>query len=1219
MKQMKSTSNEEYTLFDKINEILEDRKLPENLNISNLEIEKEKVDSIKKNYETFENKNIKVPQSSMVRIPSNNNSMRLNNIDESVNLYNNNDGDKNKMINIIDDSNYSENNININENNNNKRDVCVDNKSRTFSFKKSNTVVAYRDNNSNKSHSSFLKIENLAIRRKSNEKHNKSKKFQYFEPRSNPEENKDDSKQNFCNFSREKITLLPNNNSNSDMILDCNKGKKNKENENEILEIINVKRKCIYLGKFYLDINKKKKYYMVYLNNIDNYENISMMDCTDSTFSENTSIENKIKNKLLSKIAHEFKTPLNNIIGILTTIFIICKDKNLIKELMIVHSLTNYTIFLVNDIILYAEETKFEKIEENNIIVSDDISIISLSNISKINSNYRSSTRKVDISHCLFFCFDILNALLSCNELKKEAVKIELRVDIRLKNLIIYSDELKINQILLNFISNSLKFTKEGSINLIANITEKEGKNYLRISCVDTGFGIPEEEQKELFQENISLDTKHEFNNKGSGTGLSMCRKLAVNLNIILEFCSKENLGSEFSILFPLVKISEPKNINKNRKVIRNMSFVKENSSESSNQKENNIVENNDNFFHNIDNEKEDGSSLKNKSFKRSMSCNDQYKYNILETSSSNYLKGIDELEKNNIPYVLNVKNLQGCNDIKEHKKENSPKENKDSGMPKFEFEKEEKKEFLELDKEKTDSPSVIQKNNDFLGKDILQEMNNLSLRRNKTDIVKKMKKSASLNRNFFNNINKSKNEDDFRKISRYPRYQTNSDFIIGNDDERRPNEEKNNLLKFSNNVYQIYNMSSNEAYHKKSSKFSKFNSSSNFESDRFSYSKISNSCNSISSFVRDSNSLREYEEKKPLSGKYETDLVQMNSARELNYKPNNYKSNFNNEIIEDRESDLISISENLDKLHINKNAVKHNYNDDDNNINFKQKQPYEIKSNNSFSPKSSNIASLNDNRKIVKFSSYPYRGNKVVRVKENPDLIKSVKFNIKDMTVFYEVHKIEDNIGGNTYNIIKEEDSEIQKYDVLKDSKTFSNSFFNSELGFKEEKKDTQSPKSSVNTGRDTSKEYPYGFKNKHLSKEFINSYRGRRREKDSSLYNMNKENKLYNIPLSHSMPILSDCEKNHLKFFLKNNKLGREFCSPREYFTFKSEQLNFSSRRYSEFNSPRSLNSHEEDYYNTPRKTKRRRFSEARKNFNKKQINVRTLEDVQLNKPKS
>ena len=107
-------------------------------------------------------------------------------------------------------------------------------------------------------------------------------------------------------------------------------------------------------------------------------------------------------------------------------------------------------------------------------------------------------------------------------------------------------------------------------------------------------------------------------------------------------------------------------------------------------------------------------------------------------------------MEKNNIPYVLNVKNLQGCNDIKEHKKENSPKENKDSGMPKFEFEKEEKKEFLELDKEKTDSPSVIQKNNDFLGKDILQEMNNLSLRRNKTDIVKKMKKSASLNRNFF-------------------------------------------------------------------------------------------------------------------------------------------------------------------------------------------------------------------------------------------------------------------------------------------------------------------------------------------------------------------------------------------------------------------------------------------------------------------------------------
>ena len=59
---------------------------------------------------------------------------------------------------------------------------------------------------------------------------------------------------------------------------------------------------------------------------------------------------------------------------------------------------------------------------------------------------HTSINRKVDISNCLIFCFDILNALIICNELKKEAIKIELRIDIRIKNLIIYSDELKINQ-----------------------------------------------------------------------------------------------------------------------------------------------------------------------------------------------------------------------------------------------------------------------------------------------------------------------------------------------------------------------------------------------------------------------------------------------------------------------------------------------------------------------------------------------------------------------------------------------------------------------------------------------------------------------------------------------------------------------------------------------------------------------------------------------------
>jgi signal transduction histidine kinase len=1066
-------------------------------------------------------------------------------------------------------------------------------------------------------------------------------------------------------FPKEKIVLSFKKSS-----YDLSEYKKNTtQKENKIKKIsrnniMKIKSRSRFLGKFFLEIKNEKKYYMVYLNTINNFENISMIDCTESTIRENNLIENKIKNKLLSKIAHEFKTPLNNIIGILTTIFINCKDKDLLKELMIVHSLTNYTIFLVNDIILYAEDRYIEKSENEDINIiaspSDEISIISLSNLSKINSNYKSFTRKVDISNCLFFCFDILNALLSCNEYKKDMVKIELRIDKRLKNLIIYSDELKINQILLNFISNSLKYTKDGSIYLIANLTEKEGRNHLRISCVDTGFGISESEQKELFQEKISLDTKHEFNNKGSGIGLSICRKLAENLNIILEFCSKENLGSEFSILFPLVKISKSKSINFNQKIFRNKNFAKENLNESIiNLKESNLINNNYNeCIQNQNKINSELSSLKYVSFKRSFSFNDIYNKTILDSNLSiDYLKGIDELEKNNIPYVSNVKNLEDYNyRFKEEKKEKCP--NKIKTSDNMSLINKENKDLLGANNINSGSlpPKILKNNKEIIDKDDITKMNNLSLKRFKTDFGKKTRiknSSKSLvkkkKKNSFNNLITSKkskiqkNEDDIREKYRYSRSIDISDFNLKNNnyqEDKKLFEEKNNLLKFSNNIYQIYNISSNEAFHKKSSRFSKFNSSSNLESDKdkISHSKISNSCNSISSFQINSNSLKEFNEKNPLSGKYEKEIVQMNVSEK---RPNNFniisktiifnKLNFD-EKDKDKEKNkdknkykyregslLISLSDNLNNSKkINEFENNYNYNDDENNINFKQKTN-EIKSNNSISIRSSNNPSLYDNVKNPKFSNYPYRGKKIIRIKENPDLIKSIKFNIKDINILYDIHKIEDKIvGGNSYHIIKEEDSESQRYDILKDSKLFSNSFFNSELGIKEEKKDSSQ---SNQTSRNTSNDNPYSF-TKNLKSKEVYDYNGRKIE--TNLKCSNKDLNLfrpYNRIKSCSMPLL--IEENEKFKILQNNILVNEFLDPREFCTIRGYQPN--GHPIYEINSSNSNSLNFQGEFsrikNKPRYNIERKSNEVKKDFIKEKSNkfCNNNSEIQISKIKN
>lgn len=175
--------------------------------------------------------------------------------------------------------------------------------------------------------------------------------------------------------------------------------------------------------------------------------------------------------------------------------------------------------------------------------------------------------RKIDLKKSLFFFFDTLNALLSCNETKKDFIKTELFIEDKLSLFTVQTDEIRVNQILLNFISNSVKFTKRGKIPLIANFVNKktkkeksENKFFLKISVVETGIGISDEEQKRLLTEEIKLNVKHEFNQQGSGLGLSICANLIKLLNVKIEFSSKENFGSIFCVLIPVIKNTQQEN-----------------------------------------------------------------------------------------------------------------------------------------------------------------------------------------------------------------------------------------------------------------------------------------------------------------------------------------------------------------------------------------------------------------------------------------------------------------------------------------------------------------------------------------------------------------------------------------------------------------------------------------------------------------------------------
>lgn len=288
--------------------------------------------------------------------------------------------------------------------------------------------------------------------------------------------------------------------------------------------------KIIYYDIFYRRIRLAKDEYI---------EDFFFNDITDLINYKQILLQEHLKKeKIFAKIAHEFKTPLSSVIGLTSNIKY--SEAQLSSytsiKLEIIENLSNYLSFLVSDIIQFAN--------------TNDISDIRL------------NQAQVDIKEIMDFSFNILNSLLSCNKSKNENIKSEIRLLDNLDSLIVKeSDEIRIKQILLNFVSNAVKFTHEGKIILkTKKVKDAEDDSFfLKISIKDTGIGIKKENQNSLFQDfkMIENNQSNKINNSlGSGLGLSICKMLCEKLGFKLHIKSQYMKGSTFSIMLPLE--SEP-------------------------------------------------------------------------------------------------------------------------------------------------------------------------------------------------------------------------------------------------------------------------------------------------------------------------------------------------------------------------------------------------------------------------------------------------------------------------------------------------------------------------------------------------------------------------------------------------------------------------------------------------------------------------------------
>ena len=282
----------------------------------------------------------------------------------------------------------------------------------------------------------------------------------------------------------------------------------------------------IKIGFFNVEDFENSKCYEIYVRklkfNKEDVVELLMYDVSDIKLAERVKTELLYKQKILSKMAHEFKTPL---ITIITLVNSILQNKNTInklceeiisKKLFHINSLSNQSILLVQDIIHYVSG----------------------------NSRLKIKKEVIDLKEVILLSNNILITLIECDEIKLKKITPFLKIDEKIDDLVVMSDENLLKQILVNFITNAVKFTKDGNIKLKAEY--KYDRSIVEISVKDTGIGIREEEKKSLFKEKIQMDLNHDYNSKGSGLGLSICKSLANLLGYKIGFKSNYEKGSKF-------------------------------------------------------------------------------------------------------------------------------------------------------------------------------------------------------------------------------------------------------------------------------------------------------------------------------------------------------------------------------------------------------------------------------------------------------------------------------------------------------------------------------------------------------------------------------------------------------------------------------------------------------------------------------------------------
>ena len=228
--------------------------------------------------------------------------------------------------------------------------------------------------------------------------------------------------------------------------------------------------------------------------------------------------ENEFKNTFLANMSHEIKTPINTILGMNEMIARETTEGEIKQYAGNIYEAGNLLLALINNVLDY---TKLESGRMQLIPVRYELGQL-LSNV--INTiQPRAEEKKL--------CFDV-------------------DIDENIPR-VLYGDELRIRQAILNLLTNAIKYTGEGSVTLKVHYEEMDQKEIcLYISVSDTGVGIRKEDTKRLYDSFVRLEERKNRSIEGAGLGLTITRQIMKMMQGDIRIESEYGKGSTFILVF---------------------------------------------------------------------------------------------------------------------------------------------------------------------------------------------------------------------------------------------------------------------------------------------------------------------------------------------------------------------------------------------------------------------------------------------------------------------------------------------------------------------------------------------------------------------------------------------------------------------------------------------------------------------------------------------